>query len=55
MSDWDVIVVGAGDAAFCASLAAGEKDAFVHMLERAPKEENGGQFALHGGRHPLCS
>ncbi len=35
---WDVVVVGAGNAAFCAALAAQEKGAKVLMIERAPKE-----------------
>ncbi|MFL5150819.1 MAG: FAD-dependent oxidoreductase, partial [Microvirga sp.] len=39
---WDVVVVGAGNAAFCAALAAREAGASVVMLERAPREENGG-------------
>jgi tricarballylate dehydrogenase len=38
----DVIVVGAGNAAFCAALAAQERGAKVLMLEAAPEEESGG-------------
>jgi tricarballylate dehydrogenase len=34
---WDVVVVGAGNAAFCAALAAAERGSKVLMLERAPK------------------
>lgn len=49
MSDWDVIVVGAGNAAFCAALAAREKGASVLMLERAPQEENGGNSRFAAG------
>ena len=32
----DVLVVGAGNAAFCAGLAAAEHDVSVLMLERSP-------------------
>ena len=49
MPDWDVIVVGAGNAAFCAALAAREKGASVLMLERAPKAENGGNSRFTAG------
>lgn len=49
MADWDVIVVGAGNAAFCAALAAREKGASVLMLERAPQEENGGNSRFTAG------
>ena len=38
----DVVVIGAGNAAFCAALAAQEHGASVCMFERAPKEECGG-------------
>ncbi len=47
--DCDVIVVGAGNAAFCAALAAQEKGARVVMLERAPKEESGGNSRFTAG------
>ncbi len=49
MADWDVIVVGAGNAAFCAAHAAREKGASVLMLERAPKDENGGNSRFTAG------
>jgi len=39
---YDVVVIGAGNAAFCAALAAVEQGASVLMLERAPEDENGG-------------
>jgi tricarballylate dehydrogenase len=45
----DVIVVGAGNAAFCAALAAQEKGAKVLMLEAAPEEESGGNSRFTAG------
>jgi len=48
-SDWDVIVVGAGNAAGCAALAARETGARVLMLERAPEDEAGGNTRFTAG------
>ena len=45
----DVIVVGAGNAAFCAALAAQEQGARVVMLEAAPEEESGGNSRFTAG------
>jgi tricarballylate dehydrogenase len=45
----DVIIVGAGNAAFCAALAAEEKGAKVIVLERAPEDENGGNSRFTAG------
>ncbi len=45
----DVIVVGAGNAAFCAALAAAEQDVSVLMLERAPEAEAGGNSRFTAG------
>ena len=45
----DVIVVGAGNAAFCAALAASEHGASVLMLERAPENEAGGNSRFTAG------
>ena len=45
----DVIVVGAGNAAFCAALAAHEQGAKVVMLEAAPEEESGGNSRFTAG------
>ena len=46
---YDVVVVGAGNAAFCAALAAREKVAKVLVLERAPEEESGGNSRFTAG------
>src|SRR5690606_14470513 len=46
---WDVIVVGAGNAAGCAALAARESGASVVMLERAPEDEAGGNTRFTAG------
>ena len=45
----DVIVVGAGNAAFCAALAAEEQGAKVVMCEAAPEDESGGNSRFTAG------
>jgi tricarballylate dehydrogenase len=45
----DVVVVGAGNAALCAAIAAHEKGARVLILEAAPFEERGGNSHFTGG------
>jgi tricarballylate dehydrogenase len=49
MQDYDVIIVGAGNAAFCAALAARENGASVVMLEAAPEDESGGNSRFTAG------
>ena len=49
MSDWDVIVVGGGNAALCAALAARERRERVLVLERAPEDESGGNSRFTAG------
>ena len=46
---FDVIVVGAGNAATCAALAAREAGVEVLMLEVAPEEARGGNSCFTGG------
>ncbi len=46
---WDIIVVGGGNAALCAALAAKEHGANVLVLERAPEQRRGGNSAFTGG------
>ncbi len=45
----DVIVIGAGNAAFCAAFAAQERGASVCMFERAPEDECGGNSRFTAG------
>ncbi|MDX1576562.1 MAG: FAD-dependent tricarballylate dehydrogenase TcuA, partial [Kiloniellales bacterium] len=45
----DVLVIGGGNAAFCAALAARESGASVLVLERAPEEEAGGNSRFTAG------
>jgi tricarballylate dehydrogenase len=49
ISEHDVIVVGAGNAATCAALSAREHGASVLMLEIAPEAARGGNSAFTGG------
>src|SRR5665213_569773 len=46
---FDVLVVGAGNAALCAALAAAEVGARVLVLERAPEPESGGNSRFTAG------
>src|SRR5438270_7424907 len=47
--DADVIVVGGGNAAFSAALAAQEQGTSVLMLEAAPEDESGGNSRFTAG------
>ena len=49
MQSWDLVVVGGGNAAFCAALAAREQGASVLVLERAPQDEAGGNSRFTAG------
>lgn len=48
-ASYDVVVVGAGNAALCAALAAQENGARTLVLERAPESENGGNSRFTAG------
>jgi tricarballylate dehydrogenase len=48
-SSYDVVVIGGGNAAFCAALAARESGASVLVLEAAPEEERGGNSRFTAG------
>src|SRR5439155_5537148 len=45
----DVVVVGGGNAGFCAALAAAEQGVSVLVLERAPEAEAGGNSRFTAG------
>ncbi|HET6153967.1 MAG TPA: FAD-dependent tricarballylate dehydrogenase TcuA [Marmoricola sp.] len=49
MEKYDVVVVGAGNAALCAALSAHDEGARVLVLEVAPKAERGGNTAFTAG------
>jgi len=47
--NYDVIIVGGGNAALCAALSAREQGSSVLLLERAPVEERGGNSVYTDG------
>jgi glycine/D-amino acid oxidase-like deaminating enzyme len=49
MPSSDVLVIGKGNAALCAALAARDGSATVTILEAASEEESGGNSAFAGG------
>jgi tricarballylate dehydrogenase len=49
MQEFDVVVLGGGNAGLCAALAARESGARVALLERAPESLKGGNSAHTGG------
>jgi tricarballylate dehydrogenase len=49
MLEYDVVVVGKGNAALCAALSAHEQGAKVAMLEAANEDESGGNSRFAGG------
>src|SRR5436190_16303109 len=49
VQSYDVVVVGGGNAALCAALAAAEQGAQVALIERAPEAKRGGNSNFTGG------
>lgn len=47
--NYDIVVIGKGNAALCAAIAARDQGASVAMLEAAPEAESGGNSRFAGG------
>ena len=54
MASYDVVIVGAGNAALSAAMAARENGAGVLILEKAPEEEKGGNSYFTAGGFRFC-
>ncbi len=54
MSKYDVVVVGAGNAALCAAMSASENGAKVLILEKAAEHEKGGNSYFTAGGFRFC-
>lgn len=54
MADYDVLVVGAGNAALSAAMAARENGARVLILEKASEDEKGGNSYFTAGGFRFC-
>lgn len=50
MFDYDVVVVGGGNAALCAAISAADEGARVVLLERSPEAERGGNSTFTDGK-----
>jgi tricarballylate dehydrogenase len=48
--DYDVVVVGGGNAALCAAISAAEEGSRVLLLERSPESERGGNSTYTDGK-----
>ena len=48
-AEYDIVVVGAGNAALCAAISACENGASVLVLEKAPEDEKGGNSYFTAG------